>query len=169
MKKAILVSISILILFAVFGGGCSCKKTPLPEPPEQTDPVPEPTYETEIPVVPPSDPVQTFDLRTVFFDYNDYGLTSEAKAILTDNASQLMSNPDVFVLIEGHCDARGTEQYNLSLGQKRADAVKSFLVNYGIEDARVTTISYGEERLNCDDETEQCWARNRRAMFLTKK
>ena len=103
------------------------------------------------------------------FDYNKFDITPESKTILTDNAQQLLEFSDVNLQIEGHCDERGTEQYNLSLGQRRADAVRNFLVNYGVGDARISVISYGEEKPLCREISEGCWARNRRAEFIIKE
>ena len=80
-----------------------------------------------------------------------------------------MENPSITVVIEGHCDERGTEEYNLALGQRRADAVKAYLVSYGIDSARISTLSYGEQRPAAAGSTEAAWAKNRRCEFIITK
>ena len=80
----------------------------------------------------------------------------------------LKSNASNLVLIEGHCDERGTNEYNLALGERRAKATMNYLVSQGIQANRITIISYGEERPVCNEKTEACWAKNRRANFLVK-
>ncbi len=101
-------------------------------------------------------------LKTVYFDFDKYDLTQTARDILSKNAKIIMEN-NLSIVIEGHCDERGTEQYNLSLGQKRANAVKDYYIRLGISPSKIATISYGEEMPVCTQQTEQCWALNRRA------
>ncbi|MBI3457958.1 MAG: OmpA family protein [Candidatus Rokubacteria bacterium] len=86
-----------------------------------------------------------------------------------DNATWLKANPNALLLIEGHADERGTNEYNLALGERRAKATRDFLVSLGVEAGRMTVISYGEERPTCTERTEACWAQNRRAHFLVKQ
>lgn len=107
-------------------------------------------------------------LKDVYFDYDRHALTPEAARTLTANAAWLKSHPGTAVLVEGHCDARGTGEYNLALGQRRAQSVRDFLLAQGIQASRIATISYGKERAACSESTEECWARNRRAHFLVK-
>ncbi len=102
-------------------------------------------------------------LRDVHFDYDRFDLRNEDRAILQSNAEWLKSNPKAKVEIEGHCDERGTVEYNMALGARRADSVKSYLVALGIPAARFSTMSYGHEVPLCRDAVETCWARNRRA------
>jgi peptidoglycan-associated lipoprotein len=83
-----------------------------------------------------------------------------------DNAKQLIDRPTTSIRLQGHCDDRGTEQYNLALGQKRAESVKQFLINYGITASRLETISYGEEKPVCSIKSKDCWDRNRRVEFI---
>ena len=87
---------------------------------------------------------------------------------LDRNANWLKSNPNHLVLIEGHCDERGTNEYNLALGERRAKSTMNYLVSQGVQANRITIISYGEERPQCTEHTESCWAKNRRAHFLVK-
>jgi len=105
-------------------------------------------------------------LKDVHFTYDSYELSEEARDILAANAQWLKDNPAVAVEIEGHCDERGTLEYNLALGAKRARAVKDYLASAGISAERLSTISYGKELPLCRDHTESCWARNRRAHFV---
>lgn len=104
-------------------------------------------------------------LERIFFEYDAFTLSEQAKAILTRNAAYIKANQGMKVVIEGHCDERGSDEYNLSLGERRALAAKNFLVSLGIAETRLTIISYGEE-LPLDKTTgEAGWAKNRRAEF----
>ena len=107
-------------------------------------------------------------LKEVYFDFDKYDIRSEDAKTLDANATWLKSNGDNLVLIEGHCDERGTNEYNLALGERRAKATMNYLVSQGIQANRITIISYGEERPVCTEKTEACWAKNRRANFLVK-
>ncbi|MGH7786003.1 MAG: peptidoglycan-associated lipoprotein Pal [Candidatus Binatia bacterium] len=107
----------------------------------------------------------TGPLRDVRFDYDSFDLDDASRQTLQENADWLKDHPDVRVEIEGHCDDRGTVEYNLALGAKRAAAAKNYLVALGISRDRMTTISYGEELPICHEETEACWSENRRAHF----
>lgn len=105
-------------------------------------------------------------LATVHFQYDQSALTPEARNILAQNAEFLRSNTAVNLQVEGHCDARGSIEYNLTLGERRANAVKSYLVSLGIPESRFSVLSYGEEKpLNTGD-TESAHAANRRANFV---
>ena len=107
-------------------------------------------------------------LKEVYFDFDKYDIRPEDAKTLDANAAWLKSNADNLVLIEGHCDERGTNEYNLALGERRAKATMNYLVSQGIQANRITIISYGEERPVCNEKTEACWAKNRRANFLVK-
>ncbi len=113
------------------------------------------------PITPGSSP-----LKDVFFDFDRYDLSADARGVLRNNAEWLKSNPSARVDIEGHCDERGTNEYNLALGAKRAQAAKDYLVSLGIAPARLTTTSYGEETPVCQAHSEDCWRQNRRARFV---
>ena len=102
----------------------------------------------------------------IYFDFDSYVLTGVAQDILMRKAQWLRVNPDASVTIEGHCDERGTNEYNLALGDKRAEIVKAYLVNLGIDAGRLPTISYGEERPVDTGHNEEAWAKNRRAHFV---
>jgi peptidoglycan-associated lipoprotein len=106
-------------------------------------------------------------LKEIFFDFARYDLSTEARATLRAAADWLRDNPAVRVEIEGHCDERGTNEYNLALGAKRAYAAKDYLVSLGIAENRLSTISYGEEIPVCRESNEECWQKNRRDRFVT--
>ena len=108
------------------------------------------------------------DLRDVFFDFDKYDIRPPDAKTLDANAAWLKSNENMLVLVEGHCDERGTNEYNLALGERRAKAAMNYLVAQGVQANRITIISYGEERPVCSEHTEACWAKNRRAHFLVK-
>jgi peptidoglycan-associated lipoprotein len=105
-------------------------------------------------------------LKEVYFNFNRADIRADARATLKSNAAWLKANPAVRAQIEGHCDERGTTDYNMALGAKRAQAVKDYLVNMGIPAARLSTISYGKEAPVCKETSESCWQRNRRGRFV---
>jgi peptidoglycan-associated lipoprotein len=117
----------------------------------------------------PSEFVPVRDLVDIHFDFDQYTIRPRDAEILDANARWLRANANALVLIEGHCDERGTEEYNLALGDRRAKAALSYLVAQGIAPARLVTISYGKERPQCADHNEACWTKNRRAHFLVKR
>ena len=108
------------------------------------------------------------DVKDIFFDFDKYDIRPEDAKTLDASAGWFKSNPNHLILIEGHCDERGTNEYNLALGERRAKAAMNYLVSQGVQASRITIISYGEERPSCSDKTEGCWAKNRRAHFLVK-
>ena len=108
-------------------------------------------------------------LADVFYDYDSAELSSAAQTTLDTNAKVLNDNAGASVTIEGHCDERGTVEYNLALGDRRAQAAKDYLVRFGIATGRVSTISYGEERPFATGSDESAWAQNRRAEFTIKQ
>jgi peptidoglycan-associated lipoprotein len=112
---------------------------------------------------------EMFENEDILFEFDSASLSVEAQEILRAKAEWLRENPRVRVMIEGHCDERGTNEYNLALGDRRAFSAKSFLVDLGIADSRLTTISYGEERPIDSRSTEDAWAQNRRAHFVIKE
>lgn len=105
-------------------------------------------------------------IQDIYFDYDRYDIKEEAKPILKEVSSILSRNKDIKVIIEGHCDERGTNEYNLGLGDRRANSAKEYLISLGIPSGKVETISYGEEKSLCAEQTEECWAKNRRAHFV---
>jgi peptidoglycan-associated lipoprotein len=106
------------------------------------------------------------NVQDAFFDLDKSDLRDDARTALTRDAEFLRSYPQVHVSIEGHCDERGSTEYNLGLGQRRAEAAKNFLISLGISADRMETTSWGKERPFCTEHTEECWQQNRRAHFV---
>ncbi|MFZ0743945.1 MAG: peptidoglycan-associated lipoprotein Pal [Terracidiphilus sp.] len=105
------------------------------------------------------------NVQDIFFDYDSYDIRSDAQATLSHDASYLASHPNIKVVIGGYCDERGSDEYNLALGQNRANAAKTALVTAGVAADRIRVISYGKEKPFCTESTEACWQQNRRAGF----
>jgi peptidoglycan-associated lipoprotein len=155
---------------------------PTPEPPSPEGPriTPVPVPEGSKPVAPtspilsgserpvPSEFSEVRELKDIFFDFDQYAIRPDAERTLAQNLEWMQSNPKALLLIEGHCDERGTSEYNLALGERRAQATRNFLVSHGVRSDRITLVSYGKERPVCNQSTEECWARNRRAHFVAK-
>lgn len=110
-----------------------------------------------------------FENEDIHFEFDSIRLTPVAQEILTQKAAWLRANPKAEVKIEGHCDSRGTNEYNLALGEGRAQSAKAFLADLGIDPSRLTTISYGEERPIDRAQTEEGWAKNRRVHFVIEQ
>ena len=108
------------------------------------------------------------DVRDIHFAFDSYEIRSSDAKILDATTQWLRTHPDALLLIEGHADERGTNEYNVALGERRAKASMNYLVSHGIQAARITIISYGEERGTCHESNERCWSLNRRAHFLVK-
>ncbi len=171
---------AVLVFALMVTAGCSSKSAVKSEsvqsqPPVLTSPpvalvqAPAPA-----PVLPPAptgygfDKWQTGPLGDLFFDYDSAVISNEAQEQLKQNAAWLGSNSQKGVVIEGHCDARGTSEYNLSLGENRSASAKEYLVRLGIAPSRLETVSFGEERPFDSGNTEEAWAKNRRAHFIVK-
>jgi peptidoglycan-associated lipoprotein len=105
------------------------------------------------------------NVKDVFFGYDSYEITPEAQATIQSNAKFLQQHPNMTFVIEGHCDERGSIEYNLTLGEYRANAAKTALTQAGVSATRMSTISYGKEKPVCSESTEACWQQNRRAHF----
>ncbi len=128
------------------------------------------------PVTPPSEEILNVEdlirrglIKDVFFDYDEYDLKPEAQETLRQDAEYLRRFPQVSFILEGHCDERGTAEYNLALGDRRAQSAKNYLVSLGISASRLETISYGEERPFATGHDEASWAQNRRAHFTLRR
>ncbi len=164
------LALAALLAATLAAVGCSSSKrvstTPPPPPaPEQTE------TESPPPPPPPSSDEGTevkMSLADAFFDFDDASLRADAKTVLENNARYLESHGSSKAIVEGHCDERGSVEYNLALGERRAKAAKEFLVSYGIAAARLTTISYGKERPFDSGHDESSWSKNRRAHFVPK-
>jgi peptidoglycan-associated lipoprotein len=143
--------------------------TTKPKTADEAPPMAPPAAETSSPVQSSivAGSIQDFRVNvgdTVHFDYNEYNVTDEDKGILQRQSAWLQRYPQVRITVEGHCDERGTREYNLALGARRANAVKEYLVSLGVSAARLDTISYGKERPICTESDENCWAQNRRGV-----
>lgn len=150
--------------------GCASKKVILPP-----EPIGTPGGNTQ-PVLPvnrgpiagsQADFVASVAADRIFFDTDAYDVDAEDQQVLRSQAAWLQRYPDVRVTIEGHCDERGTRDYNLALGERRANAAKNYLATLGIDPARISTISYGKEQPEATGSDEASWARNRRAVSVT--
>jgi peptidoglycan-associated lipoprotein len=152
------------------GSATTTAATPAPAPVQSVPPTAATT--TPAPSTTARPAVQDFaavpELADVFFDFDKYDIRPGDAKTLDANASWLKSNPNHLMLIEGHCDERGTNEYNLALGERRAKSTMNYLVSQGVQANRITIISYGEERPQCTEHNEACWAKNRRAHFLVK-
>ena len=102
-------------------------------------------------------------IQSIYFDFDMYGLSAEARKTLQTNADVLKTHKDWTVLVEGYCDSRGTVEYNLALGQKRAKEVRDYYTHIGVPESSIGTISYGKEKPSCEEETDACLAKNRKA------
>ena len=110
----------------------------------------------------------TRDTKDVFFNYDQYVIRADDLEALKRDVNILKALPKVMIRIEGHCDERGSDKYNLALGDRRAIAVRDYLINQGIDSSRIETISYGKERPFCEESNEECWQLNRRAHFVQR-
>jgi len=108
-------------------------------------------------------------IQDAFYNYDEASLSSEAQSALTASATWLKQHSDLSLLVEGHCDERGTEQYNLALGDRRANSAKDYLVTLGVDSSRIKTVSYGEERPFDQGHDEAAWGKNRRAHLVLVK
>ena len=104
-------------------------------------------------------------VQDAFFDYDTYDVRNDAQTVLAGDASFLVSHPNIKVVIGGYCDERGSNEYNIALGQNRGDAAKNALVTAGVAANRIRVVSYGKEKPFCSESTESCWQQNRRAGF----
>jgi peptidoglycan-associated lipoprotein len=187
MTRTVRLSATVLLVSALTAGACAKKK---PEPPAVTPTPPAPAEKTT-PAPPPPPPApapapaapaltedQIFERMTldelnkkgvlgdVFFTYDSIEITSDARAALQKNMEFLKRRATTKVMVEGHADSRGTNEYNLALGERRAAAVRDYLVSLGLDGGRATIVSKGEEQPQCADETEACWQKNRRGTFI---
>ena len=169
--------------------GVACHKNPKPTPPNPAPPPPPPTATTTPQPPPPPPPAPTpaptppseeevFKNKTLeqlnaekplgdtFFALDSTELTEEARGVLQKDITWMKKWTSTKVMVEGHADSRGTNEYNLALGERRADAVRNYLVSLGIPTDRMTIVSKGEEQPFCSEETETCWQQNRRGHFI---
>jgi peptidoglycan-associated lipoprotein len=179
----------VLLIFGLVFAGCASKKVVQPEQPltpeVQKEPTAAPKQPSEMPQAGPSENITEKQLakietkeempkyreeesvfEDIHFDFDKYDIQESAKPVLQKIASWLLKNPSPKILIEGHCDERGTSEYNLALGDRRARAARDYLVALAVPSGRIEMISYGKEKPLCTEKTEECWAKNRRAHFV---
>ncbi len=183
-RKGMTVFMVLVLALAVSTTACQKKKAQQPTDMDiEATPVEVDTEDVSQPAAPPErdqtpDPWAE-DLQTVtntareqgligdvYFEYDAYDLSGESRDRLAKNARFMQEHPEFIVTIEGHADERGTNEYNLALGDRRANSARDYLVSLGIDRERLRTVSYGEERPFCSQSSESCWRQNRRAHFL---
>ncbi len=163
MKKLALALTLIAVIAMIFTVGCGKKPKPVIEPPKiavDTTTVPQAPPE---PVVEPPAPL---NLSTIYFDFDKFNLRPDARNTMAQNADALSKKPSAVIKIEGHCDERGSEAYNMALGERRASAARDYLINYGVNRNNISIISYGKSRPVDTGHNEDAWAKNRRADFI---
>lgn len=157
--RSLISGMALLLVLVVLVGGCSrkiVKPTPPPPPP------PGPYVGVQGPVAEQDVQVVQAELKIIYFDYDKYTLSPEAQSACQFNAEILRQSPQFKVVAEGHCDERGTAEYNLALGERRAYSVQEFLLGLGVSPDRITTVSYGSELPVDPGHNEAAWAKNRR-------
>ena len=152
---------SLIGILAFSLTGCPPKKQVKTEEPKLEEPQAKPAEE---PSLRGKDYKEVAEISTVFFDLDQSSLRSDARDTLQKNYQTLQQHADWEVLVEGHCDERGTTEHNLGLGQKRAAAVRQYYMSLGMSGSKVATISYGKESPACTEHTEDCWSKNRRGV-----
>jgi len=168
-----LVVTGMLLVAVVLVSGCAKKKPPEPTqappvPGETTTPAPAPTPAPPVETPPAPPGVTDAEFSPAFFDVDQSSLNEQGRSALDKNAKILRDHPDAKVEIEGHCDERGTVEYNQALGQRRAEAARDYLVAQGVTADRMTVISYGKDRPFSEGHDEGAWAQNRRAHFRVR-
>ena len=157
------------VAFLVIAAGCAKKPKPATdvteEPIAQTDTTGQEAGQSDDSQA-QTDQTLAAEIEDIFFDYDKHRLRDDARRILEANARTLQSDPTVNLILEGHCDERGTVEYDLALGERRAQSVKSYLEQFGIDPSRVRTVSYGEERPFALGHDEPAWSQNRRVHFV---
>ena len=155
MRVAMTAKLGAVVLAMAFLAACSSTKEE-PPPPSSSGP----SSSTIRPGT--QEDLKTNVGDTIYFDFDSHAIRADAQATLQKQAAWLQKFPAVRLVVEGHCDERGTREYNLALGDRRAYAVKEYLVSLGIDANRLQTKSYGKERPVCTESDEACWAQNRR-------
>jgi peptidoglycan-associated lipoprotein len=188
--RSCVCSTALTLLVTISLASCARPVSPPPPPPPQPPvavaPTPPPPPVTSPPQTPPPVPQparaltedEIFARKTVaelnaerplaevYFDYDQFSLREDQRSVLQKNAEWLRRWPSTRVAIDGHADARGTREYNLALGERRANAVREYLLGLGVAANRLDVVSKGKEEPVCQDETESCWAHNRRGAFV---
>ncbi len=179
MKNPSLRPVLMIVLVAGVTLLAGCAKKAVEKPPTPATPPPAPTAPAPAPTPAPTPPApaptpspassaSASDLQPAFFDYDSDALRDDARSALDRDAKLLRDNPGLKIVIEGHCDERGTVEYNQALGERRAKAARDYLAQAGIDAGRMKMISYGKERPFADGHDETAWAQNRRAHFVSQ-
>jgi peptidoglycan-associated lipoprotein len=163
-----ILSLTLLLAGCPKRPAMTAATAPPPVPPAAAAP-PTPAPAPAPAPAPPKEYRSNPALGQIFFAFDKADIRPDDAKTLAASAAYLKANANLLVLIEGHCDERGTNEYNLALGERRAKAAANYLVANGIEASRITTISYGEERPTCTEKNEGCWQKNRNDTFLTKE
>jgi len=176
MKRSLIAALALIALF-----GCSSQptqdegkaavedRTPTtatPSAPGRPSAVKPPAPSTPVQISPLKDPKNILFKRSVYFDYDSDRIRDEFRPVIQAHAKYLADNASAKMLIQGNCDERGSREYNIALGQRRAEALKRVLVLMGARDAQIEPVSLGEEKPRCAQQTEACWAENRRGDML---
>ncbi len=181
MKQGTIALLAALSMAALVAGGCANKEvvkteepvkaaTVAPEPPKVVPPpVVEPKVEPKPVEAPVAAPVALPSFEAVYFDFDKSDLRQDARDVLNKNAEILKAQPDTKIKIEGNCDARGSAEYNLALGERRAKSALQYLITLGIAADRISTISYGKEKANADANDESAWSKDRKDDFVIVK
>ncbi len=172
MKRFGILFLVLTLAVLMILPACAKKEAPPVEeditPAEEVPPPPPPpVVEEELEVI--EEELESLVLEDVFFDFDKYSIKSEFKGVLDANAELLMLHSEAILVIEGHCDERGTAEYNLALGEKRAKAVIDYYLAYGVDADRLSMISYGEERPFEHGHDENAWTMNRRSHMVIKE
>lgn len=162
----VVLLVLLLVMPLLLLPSCGSKKALKSSVP--STPIVEKTPEAPPPTVPaaPTKPEEAVTLEDIYFDYDKSTLRSDAQATLAKHAQTLLERMEVTIRVEGHCDERGTVEYNLALGERRAQAVLGYFASYGVPRDRMSTVSFGEERPVDPGHDERAWAKNRRAAFV---
>lgn len=172
-KLSIVLALGLALAIGGLTGCASKKKAPAQPVQETKAPAPKPApapvvKEAPKEIVEDLTPPSDLKLQTVYFDYDKSDIKADQRSSISQNADILAKYKTLTVLIEGNCDERGTDEYNMALGERRADSVKRFLADYGIDSSRISTISYGEKKPVATGHSEEAWSKNRRADFVIK-
>ena len=166
MQKKLWIVLALLLVMPAFLFSVSCqKRVQAQAPTPAAAPAPAPAAPAPAPAPAKMD-VPSFMTERIYFDFDKSVLKLEAQALLKKKADWLKANPNAKLLVEGNCDERGTAEYNLALGERRAESAKKFLVDLGIDAKRISTISYGEERPIDPAHTQAAWSKNRNDGFV---
>jgi peptidoglycan-associated lipoprotein len=161
--------IPLYVLVALSLAACSAKKTAVKEPSDTEKPPVEDTQKAakatpDEPSLRGKEYQEVSQVQNIYFDLDQSSLRADARETLQKNYQEISKNSNWEVLVEGHCDQRGTTEYNLALGQRRAASVRAYYVGLGLSGGQIATISYGKESPSCDQPSEDCWSKNRRGV-----